>query len=87
MPKKLTMWKCQFGCQRVSTYKTKMTKHEKRCLYNPMKRACQTCQYRHITLESDVERIYTIPYCVVREDVDLQKRLECDCEAWKEASV
>lgn len=94
MPKPVRAFSCEHGCARkVDTSKLRMAKHEAICFHNPVRRACQTCAH----LGRDSNTIYNpyhggdpgstdyeqeFSYCEVREDVDLTKRLVCDCPSW-----
>ena len=92
MPIKRIAWACKWGCGKgVLTSKSAMKKHEERCLYNPVRRACITCA----NLGTDYETIYN-PYhggnpgstdtevrynfCKADDDIDLSEKLICDCE-------
>ena len=81
-------WKCG---RQVATSKKRVEEHEKHCFYNPVRRACVTCGNFIKSVREhgggDEEGHGYFPYyepqcCAVREDVELDKKLQHDCPSW-----
>lgn len=94
MPIQVLAYACKFKCKRrVQVSRAAVELHEATCFQNPARRACQTCANR----AWDSQTIYNpshggnpgatdydvrVPYCQVRDDVDLPKQLVFDCPLW-----
>ena len=74
MPVEIKAYLCEHGCGKVSRHKSSMSSHERRCWWNPERKACASCGWQ------DEER-----YCPVYElDLTEKSSLKSDCLGWKE---
>lgn len=71
----ITAYKCDH-CGKVYQNKGSCAKHEKRCFFNPITKACASCEY----LSSEIDPVDFERVSVCHKDVDLSKGLQHHCD-------
>jgi hypothetical protein len=76
MPIKIVAYKCDW-CGFYRKTKKAIENHEKRCFWNPVRRACASCKNNETSTDYDEIRFWCSAF-----EVDLEKNLKYDCERW-----
>ena len=72
MPSEIKAYECEHGCGKFYRSKSSAVSHEKRCWWNPARRACASCG------NQDEDR-----YCPVYElDLSQKGALRAGCLGW-----
>ena len=90
MPIKVSTWKCaNKGCRKRDSNKGRMSEHEARCMFNPDRRACPTCDH-DMTQEAEEDTgTPFLRYCAIDkrpEKIGISKlpvNVVYDCEHWE----
>lgn len=81
MPRQVKAWACAYKCgHRVSTRRESIEWHERTCLSNPERRACETCTHGDWIRPREGEDFEAYRDCALIPD---GKRCAVNCADWE----